>query len=69
MFTQEQKDEICKILRKKSRYVWKEKNCNNTIALLERVKNGDLKLVDIIPGMNITFEDYLFERDVLKFVT
>lgn len=67
--TEAQKEEITKVCKRRSRFVWSDKALGHTFSLLERVLNGEIKLTDFLPGNIMTYEDYLYERDLLKYVT
>lgn len=68
MLTQEEKDDVKKILQRRSRFVWTDKKCESTISLLQQIRSGEIKLSEMLPGGFMSYNDYLYERDLLKFV-
>jgi len=64
-----QKEEITKICKRRSRFVWSDKALGHTFLLLERILNNEIKITDYLPGNIMTYHDYLYERDLLKFIT
>lgn len=66
--TDKEKDEIKLLLKRRSRFVWNDKMAENTLRLLQQIKDGVIKLEQMLPGGVMTYQDYLFERDLLKYV-
>lgn len=67
MLTEEEKEEIKKLLKRRSKHTWTDKKCDNTIRLLEQIRSGQIRLSEMLPGGCMSYEDYLFERDLLKY--
>lgn len=67
--TEEEECSVRSLLKKKSRFVWTDDKCGNTIRMLNQIRDGTIKLSEMVPGLRISYADYLLERDLLKFVT
>lgn len=62
-------EELKKLLQRRSRFVWRDVSAvNHTVNLLNNIRAGVIKLEDMLPGGIMSYHDYLFERDLLKFV-
>ena len=63
-------EEVEKIMKhRRLRSVWNKTSTNNLVLMLNQVRQGNIKLDEFMPGGVTKYEDYLFELDLLKFVT
>lgn len=68
MLTEEEKKEITKRLQKSNRKIWTDQALVHVFDILERIRDGTFKRKDFfIPGM-LTYEDYLYQLNLAKFV-
>lgn len=67
----EEKEEITKMLKRASKFVWKPKNIETFIENIDAIRSGKLKRPLHEPMSKYTtrtWHDYFLEMDMLKFV-
>lgn len=67
--TEEIKEVQAIMRRRKLKGIWNATNTNHLITMLNQVRQGNIELDEYMPGGIMKYRDYLFELDLLKFVT
>jgi hypothetical protein len=66
--SEEDKINICKILKKKNRIHWTDSICNKAVEIVQKIRDGDVKLTDWFVPNILTFEDYLYNVNLIQFI-
>lgn len=66
--SEEEKLNICKILKKKNRIHWTDSICEKAIEIVTKLRYGELQLKDWFVPDILSYEDYLYQLDLIKFV-
>lgn len=63
-----EKNQITKKLKKFNKKIWKDEIILQVVNNIEKIKNGQINKKDyFIPGI-MTYEDYLWQLNLIKFV-
>ena len=55
--------------RRRLRSIWNKTSTNHLVLMLNQIRQGNIELDEFMPGGVMKYDDYLFELDLLKFVT
>lgn len=66
--SEEEKLNICKILKKKNRIHWTDSICDKAIEIVTKLRYGELDLKDYFVDNVLTYEDYLYQLDLRHYV-
>ena len=62
--------EVEKIMVRRSRFLYKNKtNLNYTVMMLNQIRGGNIDLDEKLPGGIMDYRNFLYELDILLFVT
>ncbi len=67
--SEDDKQQITKILKKKNKYHWTDSICIKAVEIVQKIRDGDVKLTDWFVQDVLTFEDYIYNLNLIKFVT
>lgn len=66
--TEEDKEQIFKILKKANRKVWKDEIINKVITNIQKARDGTIKLNDYLVPNILSWQDYFDQLYLTKFV-